>query len=98
MSAVSMFHNACNLLATLVNEQLFDGRRSWYWIGDDVGGTCDFEEADFLSPDDMVRIIDHHMTYDEYAEWRNANLDNNRYINIKSWLMGARHEMFKEEE
>lgn len=98
MSAVSMFRNACNLLATLVNEQLFDGSRSWYWIGDDVGGTCDFEGEDFLSPEDMVRIIEHRMTYDEYADWRNANLDNNRYINLKSWLMGARHEMFKEHE
>ena len=98
MSAVSMFRNACNLIATLVNEQLFDGSRSWFWIGDDVGGICDFEETDFLSPEDMVRIIEHRMTYDEYAEWRNANLDNGRYINLKSWLMGARHEMFKEEE
>ena len=98
MSAVSMFHNACNLLATLVNEQLFEGIRTWYWIGDDVGGMCDFEGSDFLSPEEMVRIIEHHLTYDEYAEWRNANLDNNRYINLKSWLMGARHDMFKEEE
>ena len=37
-SAVSMFHNACNLLATLVNEQLFEGNRSWYWVADDIGG------------------------------------------------------------
>ena len=46
----------------------------------------------------MVRILDNDIDYDEYSEWRNANLDNNRYINLKSWLMGARHEMFKEEE
>ena len=98
MSAVSMFHNACNLLATLVNEQLFDGSRTWYWIGDDVGGMCDFEGTDIINAEDMVRIIEHRMTYDEYADWRNANLDNNRYINLKSWLMGARHEMFKEHE
>ena len=98
MSAVSMFHNACNLLATLVNEQLFEGIRTWYWIGDDVGGMCDFEGTDIINAEDMVRIIEHHLTYDEYAEWRNANLDNNRYINLKSWLMGARHDMFKEEE
>lgn len=98
MSAVSMFHNACNLLATLVNEQLFEGIRTWYWIGDDVGGMCDFEESDFLSPEEMVRIIEHHLTYDEYAEWRDANLDNNRYINLKSWLMGARHDMLDKEK
>ena len=98
MSAVSMFHNACNLLATLANEQLFEGIRTWYWIGDDVGGMCDFEESDFLSPEEMVRIIEHHLTYDEYAEWRDANLDNNRYINLKSWLMGARHDMLDKEK
>ena len=34
----------------------------------------------------MVRIIENDMTYDEYAELREANLDNNRYINLKSWL------------
>lgn len=28
----------------------------------------------------------------------NANIDDGRYINLKSWLMGARHEMFKEAE
>ena len=92
-SAVSMFHNACNLLATLVNEQLFEGSRSWYWVADDIGGLCDFEDSDFLSPEDMVRIIENNITYDEYAEWRDANLDNNRYINLKSWLMGLRHDM-----
>ena len=90
---IELFKFACNSLATAVNKQLFDGCRDWYWIGDDVGGMCDFEESDFLSPEDMVRIIEHHLTYDEYAEWRNANLDDGRYINLKSWLMGLRHEM-----
>ena len=90
---IELFKFACNSLATAVNKQLFDGCRDWYWRGDDVGGMCDFEESDFLSPEYMVRIIEHHLTYDEYAEWRNANLDDGRYINLKSWLMGARHNM-----
>ena len=94
---VTMFHSYCNQLATLVNDQLFDGCRKWYWIGDEVGGACDFEETDVLNPEDMVRIIENGLTCDEYAEWRDANLDNGRYINLKSWLMGARHDMFKEE-
>ena len=94
---IEQFKTACNRLATLVNDQLFDGCRKWYWIGDEVGGACDFEESDVLNPEDMVRIIENNMTYDEYAEWRDANIDNNRYINLKSWLMGARHYMFKEE-
>ena len=95
---VTMFHSYCNQLATLENDQLFDGCRDLCWIGDEVGGACDFEESDVLNPEDMVRIIENNMTYDEYAEWRDANLDNNRYINLKSWLMGARHDMFKEEK
>ena len=95
---VTMFQSYCNQLATLVNDQLFDGCRKWYWIGDEVGGACDFEETDVLNPDDMVRIIENCMTYDEYAEWRDANIDNNRYINLKSWLMGLRHDMLTEEK
>ena len=90
---VTMFHSYCNQLATLVNDQLFDGCREWYWIGDEVGGACDFEETDVLNPEDMVRVIENNMTYDEYAEWRDANIDNNHYINLKSWLMGLRHDM-----
>ena len=94
---VQQYKNSCNKLAESVNKQLFDGCRKWYWIGDEVGGACDFEETDVLNPEDMVRIIENGLTYDEYAEWRDTNLDDGRYINLKSWIMGARHDMFKEE-
>ena len=92
-SVVREFKKACDDLAELVNEQLFDGCRKWYWIGDEVGGACDFEETDVLKPEDMVRVIENNMTYDEYAEWRDANLDNGRFINLRSWLLGLRHDM-----
>ena len=95
---VDMFRVACDGLAASVNQQLFDGSRKWYWIGDEVGGVCDFEETDVLNPEDMVRIIENGLTYDEYAEWREANLDNNRYINLNSWLMGLRHDMLDKEK
>ena len=95
---IELFKFACNSLATSVNMQLFDGCRDWYWIGDEVGGACDFEESDVLNPEDMVRIIENGLTYDEYAEWRDANIDNGRYINLKSWLMGARHYMLDKEK
>ena len=94
---IKQYKDSCNELAELVNMQLFDGCRKWYWIGDEVGGACDFEDCDVLNPEDMVRIIENNMTYDEYAEWREVNIDNNRYIDLKSWLMGARHYMFKGE-
>ena len=97
LAVVKKYKESCNELAELVNKQLFDGCRKWYWIGDDVGGVCDFDSVDTLNADDMVRIIEHGMTYDEYAEWRDANIDNKRYINLRSWLMGLRHDMLKEE-
>ena len=90
---IELFRVACDGLAASVNQQLFDGCRKWYWIGDEVGGACDFEETDVLNPEDMVRIIENGMTYDEYAEWRDANLYHAQYINLKSWLMGLRHAM-----
>lgn len=95
---LELFRESCDRLAELVNEQLFDGCRKWYWIGGEVGGSCDFEESDVLNPEDMVRIIESGLTYDQYAEWRDANLDNNRYIHLKSWLMGLRRDMLKEEK
>ena len=93
---IKQYKDSCNKLAELVNQQLFDGCRTWYWIGEEVGGACDFEEADVLNLEDMVRIIEKGITYDEYAEWRDANLDHAQYINLKSWLIGARHDMMKE--
>lgn len=95
-SVVRKYKKACDDLAELVNEQLFDGCREWYWIGDEVGGACDFEDCDVLNPEDMVRIIENGLTYDEYAEWREANLANERKINLQSWLKGARPSMQKD--
>ena len=95
---LELFRESCDRLAELVNQQLFDGCRKWYWIGNEVGGLCDFEDCDVLKPEDMVRIIENNMTYDEYAEWREANLNNNYYIHLKSWLMGERHDMFNEDK
>ena len=98
LDTVEQYKKSCNELAELVNQQLFDGCRKWYWIGDDVGGVCDFYGVDVLESEDMLRIIENGLTYDEYAEWRNANSDNKRYINLKSWLMGLRHDMLDKEK
>ena len=91
--AIKKYKDACNLLASIVNDQLFDGCRDWYWVCDEVGGLCDFMDPDFLSPEEMVRIIENKMTYDEYAEWQEANLDKNRYMNLKTWSICTRRDM-----
>lgn len=95
-NAIAAFKEACDTLAETVNVQLFEGCRKWYWVGDDTGGLCDFNDSDFLSPEDMVRVIEHNLTYEEYAEWRNANLDHDKYVNLRSWLKGCRHDMLND--
>ena len=90
---IDAFRRACNDLAEAINKQLFEGSRDYYWVANNVGGTCDFGDEDFINPDDMVRILKASMTYDEYAEWRNANVDHQQYINLSSWLQGLRHNM-----
>lgn len=98
---VKQYHDACNDLAKAINGQLFDGEREWYWVGsgtDSIGGLCDFDDADVLSPEDMARILAHGMTYDQYAEWRDANIEHDKQINLKSWLMGARFDDLPKEQ
>lgn len=100
--AIRRFHTDVNALAALVNEQIFENCRNYYWVGDEVGGLCDFDGVDFLTPTEMVLILENNLTYDQYAEWRNAGLDYNadkeasqqRHINLDSWIRGARYEMF----
>lgn len=92
-TTIDTFRKACDGLAEAVNRKLFEGSRSFYWIGDEAGGLCDFDDCDIIKPEDMVRILESGMTYDEYAAWRDANTDNTQYINLASWLKGLRHGM-----
>ena len=93
---IKQFKDACNDLAEQVNKQLFDGSRKWYWVGDEVGGVCDFDDCDILKPEDMVLILEENVPFEVYDEWSTANYDNEQFINLKSWLMGCRHDMLKE--
>ena len=97
-SVIQKFKDACDDLARLLNETLFKGGRdTWYWIGNEHGGLCDFDDGDFLSPEEMVLILESGMTYEQYAEWRDANVEYSArkgHINLYSWIRGCRHEMF----
>ena len=98
-SIIKAFNTACNNLAQAVNEQLYDGKCKPYWIGDEVGGLCDFDGYAVLSPAEMVLVINNNLTYEQVSEWINAGVDYNfgrektHYINLQSWLMGTRYDM-----
>ena len=90
---LQLFENDCNELARLVNKYLFNDERHWYWVADEVGGICDFGDTDFLTPEEMVLILEHGVSYDDYVEWREANIkygDTKGRIKLKSWLRGCR--------
>ena len=95
IAAVVNYWDACERLVNVINEQMFDDSRDPYWIGGVCGGLCDFGDTDFLTPEEMALIIQNKVTYEQYAEWREANLASERKINLQSWLKGARHSMMK---
>lgn len=93
----SRYRQECDNLAANVSIELF-GSREYHWVGDDVGGVCDFGDIDFLTPNEMAIILEYGMTYEKYAEWRDANIENpDHIINLRSWIMGARHEIFRKD-
>ena len=77
------------------NDIVFESSRSPYWVADEVGGIYDFGDTDFLTPEEMVLILKHGVSYDDYVEWREANIkygDTKGRIKLKSWLRGCRHD------
>jgi hypothetical protein len=98
IAAVVNYWDACERLANVINEQLFDDSRDPYWIGGVCRGLCDFGDTDFLTPEEMALIIQDKVTYEQYAEWREANLASECKINLQSWLKCARHSMQKDKK
>ena len=92
---VGLFEVACYELAEKVNNQLFNGERNWRWVNGVIGDVCDFEDADFININEMAIIVAKKISYETYAEWRDANESNKGIINLSSWLRGCRHSMLK---
>ena len=68
-SIIKAFNSACNNLAQAVNEQLYDGKCKPYWIGDEVGGLCDFDGYAVLSPIEMVRSEERRVGKECRSRW-----------------------------
>jgi hypothetical protein len=94
----SRYRQECDNMAATISTELFDGR-DYRWVADDVGGVCDFGDVDFLTPGEMALILEHDITYEQYAQWRDANIENHDHlINLRSWIMGARHELLRDSD
>lgn len=86
------YRKSCTALAEAVNEVLFESSRDWYWVGDVVGGLCDYDDTDYLTTDEMSLIIEYDVDYDMYAAWRDANMSHTKNINLISWIKGLRYD------
>ena len=103
---VSQFKIACNNLANEINEQLFECYREPSWVANEVGGICDFGDTDFLTPEEMVELLENDVKYSQYAEWRNYNIEHIKetranphkkpFINLHSWLICCRENLIQE--
>lgn len=100
------FIHACDLLALEFCRTLdvaYNSADCW-WIDYGIGFAFQAGEM-FADAGDMMLAIEHHMTYDQWAEWYwewikyddNGNPLPGR-INLNSWLMGARYNNDKEKE
>lgn len=71
-----------------------------YWIGDEVGGCLDINDYYVVDMPEIVLLVDNCIGFDEFDEWYGQCCDeeNAHRINLRSWIMGARAEMFKEKK
>lgn len=67
-----------------------------YWILDRIGGGLDIIEYYVIDMDELRYIVDHSMSFEDFEEWYEQWMDteNEKRINLRSWLMGARPELF----
>lgn len=71
-----------------------------YWIMDEVGGCLDINGYYTIDMQEIVLLVDNCIGYDEFNEWYKqwTDFDSDNRINLRSWIMGARPEIFKKRE
>lgn len=62
---------------------------SYDWVGDEIGGIACLADY-FINFDDIRRDIDESVSKNVYFEYYDYCLENEKKINYKSYLMGAR--------
>lgn len=91
-NAREALQKVCDKYVKLLAEQWGCDANSAYW-GCDYGGLCDFDGDFTITLTDMVYVVENDVSYEEYMQWMNYNIDAHRWgfynINLKSWHMGA---------
>lgn len=69
-----------------------------YWMRDEVGCCLDINGYYVIDMPEIVLLVDNCIGYDEFDEWycQWADMDREHRINLRSWIMGARPEMFND--
>lgn len=90
------YEHVCDEYRLRLCNQLGISISDTYWIGDRIGGVLDIQSYYTIDMDEIRYIVDSSMTFEDFEEWYEqlANMDNANRINLRSWLMGARPELF----
>lgn len=75
-----------------------------WWVS--YGGLFAFQCGEmFIHAEDMMRVIEHRMTWEAFSEWyyqwNDMDKDGNPLpgrVNLNSWLMGARPDITQDEQ
>ena len=65
-----------------------------YWIGEEIGGVCDYGGGMFtIGMDDIIYCVEHDIGREQYIEWQEYCCDASEFgfdmPNLKSWMMGC---------
>lgn len=94
------YETVCETYAQRLIEQLGLNKDDAYWVSDEIGSTFAYGDNYFLNMEEIVLLVDNGIDFDEFNEWYEqwTDFDSDNRINLRSWLMGARPGMFKEEK
>ena len=98
MNLCLSFENICDEYRLRLCNQFGISYSDTYWIVDRVGGVLDIQSYYAIDMDELRYIVDHSMSFEDFEEWYEQWMDteNENRINIRSWLIGARPELFKD--
>ena len=90
------YKRACEEYRLRLCKQLDIHLSNTYWVADRIGGVLDIQSYYAIDMDELRYIVDNSMTFEDFEEWYEQWMDteNENRINIRSWMMGARPELF----